>query len=200
MSGSPPPAYTDHQLLKGVRCGDRDVLEYVYAAYYDRVRRYVCDNSGTTADAEDHFQNMLVLTHRTLQTRPPQPDTRFEVWFFAICRNQWLMHLRKKQGRHLVTFDEKVQSNIEDDRPTIDQLLIKEQRLSRFIDIFKQQLGRQCQTILRMFYNKQLSHARIAELLEIKPGYAKTKKYKCIQRLDKLVRAEGLSADDFYSE
>ena len=96
------PIHSDHKYIDALCRGDNRLIEEIYQKHAPEVRRWVCDNSGSTADAQDVFQRglMAILTQ---YCRPDFILTRpFGALLFAICKNLHRKGLsRNKQEENL---------------------------------------------------------------------------------------------------
>jgi len=76
------------------------VLRYIYRSCYEPVRHMVTNNSGTEEDANDIFQEALIISFRNINN-----DSRFEIkcsfqtYIYSIARLLWLKHLRIKRSK-----------------------------------------------------------------------------------------------------
>ena len=53
--------YTDEAILEGIRGQQRDAVLFVYKEYFPTIKYLITSNSGTEVDAEDVFQDALVI-------------------------------------------------------------------------------------------------------------------------------------------
>ena len=87
----------DATLLAGLRTQDEKAIYEVYTAYYTGVERYVLMNGGHAEDAEDTFQDtvMVLLTYITKEGF--QLTCSLKTFVFAIARRIWLKQLRERR-------------------------------------------------------------------------------------------------------
>ena len=58
--------YTDEAILQGLERRDRGVIRYVYKEYYPSIKFLIITNSGNETDAEDVFQDAMVIIFRKI--------------------------------------------------------------------------------------------------------------------------------------
>lgn len=88
---------TDTSLIKALREGDHvKAIDVLYEGTFTSILRYVQRNSGTVADAEDVFQDaMLILLDKSKQ-EGFLLTASVKTYLFAVSRNIWLKRLRER--------------------------------------------------------------------------------------------------------
>jgi DNA-directed RNA polymerase specialized sigma24 family protein len=54
---------TEQALLKGLAANDRKCIETIYRSHYSMVQTLVINNSGTSDDARDIFQEAIIVLY-----------------------------------------------------------------------------------------------------------------------------------------
>lgn len=157
--------------------------------FYPGIERYIRSNSGSRDEAQDIFQEALVVLFNKVETITSNSAINIEGYLFNTCKLLWSNELRKKKVRQkssenglktLVYLDE------------IEAQLEKEAKINAIADIF-QQLEQKCKTILELFYYKNFSMEKIAKKFGYKAVQsAKAKKYKCMEHARKLAKQANL--------
>ncbi len=98
MAFSPSPS--DQQLVAQLQANEREGFTFLYRHSYPAVERYVRQNQGTTDEANDVFQDTLLI----LLTNAREPDFKLtaslKTYVFSISKHLWLKHLKQK-SRHI---------------------------------------------------------------------------------------------------
>lgn len=85
---------TDNQTLSALKKRDNAAYRLLYSFYYPSIEKFVCKNSGTAVDAEDVFQETIIV----LLDKVPKHDfvltSSIKTYIFAIASNIWLKRLR----------------------------------------------------------------------------------------------------------
>ena len=165
---------------------DRDndeALRYLYGRMFEQVQRYVLQNSGSRPDADDIFQEGLVILFKLIRQDKFPAGYNVEAYLHSICRNLWLKYLRKYR-REVELPDSANDLPVPD--AGIAQFLDEDQRAA--VDELFSQLGPDCQKVLNYFYYDRRPMKEIFQLM----GYAseqeaKNKKSTCMKRLLALV-------------
>jgi RNA polymerase sigma factor (sigma-70 family) len=136
------------------------------------VRQYILKNSGTSEDANDVFQDALVVLYKKVQTPSFVLTVSIKTYLQAIAKNIWLQELRRQNKIPLA-----VQ---ETDFPEIN--VDEEVGFGNAETAFKQ-LGEKCKQLLMLFYFKKMNFKDIAASLSFSDeNVAKNQKYRCLQK------------------
>lgn len=90
-------AFSDLALVAGLRARDRLAYEFLYRIIRPEVRRFVQRNHGCTADAEDVFQEALLVLADKVRQPGFALTSSFRTYLLAIVRNLWLNRLRARR-------------------------------------------------------------------------------------------------------
>lgn len=176
--------YTDAQILEGLAKHDNTIVRYVYKKYYAQVADYVYKNSGTQDDAQDIFQEgMLIFMQKVKQPDFNLSEASPKTYLYRICANLWLERLRKdrrklqRESVYAYWEGESTAPDSETDSWFSDTLLPSTEELL-------QAVGDKCRDILMAYYYQKMSMVEIAQKYEYKDANsAKNQKYKCLQRI-----------------
>lgn len=176
--------YSHDELVRGIRNSDRTTLAYVYSTWFPMIRDFIGKNAGTEEDARDIFQEGMLVLFDKVQGSEVEWKSTLKTFLFAVCRNKWLMVLRKRKIQNTVADLESL-SEIESE---VAEDIEKSERYKLMRKGFDQ-LGTECQQVLNLFFEGQ-SMKEIAEKLSFTPAYAKKKKFICQKKLIDLVSAD----------
>jgi RNA polymerase sigma factor (sigma-70 family) len=172
--------YTDEAILEGIRGQQRDAVLFVYKEYFPTIKYLITSNSGTEVDAEDVFQDALVIIYRKVANGDLILTSSFKTYLYSICRNLWLQRLdRRAFSSEFLDLE-----NLNELQDTI-QFEFADNESEKY-KLFQQhflKLGEDCQKILRLFLAK-VPLREIAEVMGFKSEkYAKTRKFMCKEKL-----------------
>ncbi len=177
MKGTSP----DHELLQGLRTGRQDAFTRLYQQHYPMVRYLVLQNSGTATEADDVFQDCLMVLIGKLRLGDFQLTASLKTYLYSICRNIWLKRLRDKGKTKLIDFENPIEVPMEEPEESNEPIL---KQLRECLET----IGDACRKVLERFYFLKMSMEEIAtELGYTNADTVKTQKYKCILRLKKLM-------------
>ena len=176
-------------IIARLKKGDQKVIRQLYNIAYPQCASFIKNNTGTQNDAEDLFQEALVILYKKIQEPDFKLTSNIKTYVYSITRNLWLNELRKrsKSGLKLVMDD-----------PDTNYVLAQEDTLTEKEEVEKKhdlisemllQVQGGCKDILIDFYFKKLSLKAIAEKNGFTDQYAKKRRYKCMEAFKKQVRA-----------
>ncbi len=180
--------HSDQQYIEAIRKHDTVVIRQMIDECYPPVERWVCQNSGTPADAEDVFADALEAICRKLkQGQALDLTARFSTFIFSICKNHWLKRLRRKKGADRVRNDNAAELTTETER--WNQALEDAERM-QFVRTKWERLSESCRQLLDLCWaDEKKSMAEIARILGFaSAGYASKRKHQCIEKLKALIR------------
>ena len=178
------------EIITKIRVQDRKTLSQIYEQGYPMVEKYISENSGTSDDAADIFQDAMYLLIKKTAEPGFQLNSKISTFLFGISRNLWLKELTKKRPDQKDLIGELEY----DELPEEDLVQFERTKLmKRCVDL----LGEPCKTIIVQFYFFQTSMKEIAEMLHYtNANNAKNQKYKCFMRLKKMILNKGADSDE----
>jgi DNA-directed RNA polymerase specialized sigma24 family protein len=60
----------EQALLRGLANNQRDAIETIYSQHFQMVQTLVLNNSGTTEDAKDVFQEAIIVLYEKTRSDP----------------------------------------------------------------------------------------------------------------------------------
>lgn len=147
--------------------------------------KLVVSNNGSEEEAKDIYQDALIVFWQKAIGGNFTLTSKISTYLYSICLNLWRKELERKSK---LSNEEKDEAEwMEDD---------KKERI-KIINECINALGETCRKVLSYYYFDGMTMSDIAEKMNFaNPDTAKTKKYKCKQRLDKLIKTK-YSASDF---
>jgi RNA polymerase sigma factor (sigma-70 family) len=172
---------SDIKIIEGVQKQDDKILNWLYDNYLQSVKKYVLDNSGSSDDVSDVFQDSIIILYKQITDDNLNLTTDLKGYFFGIARNVWNAQLRKKQRTTELTFD------LVEEEDTAD---IYNQMLERVVARAFQKLKPDEQTIINLF-SAGRSYEEIAKEMGYKnEEYARRKKYLSKEALLELMKKD----------
>lgn len=170
---------------------DPEAIQYLINSLQPSVvKRLLRYGVTDDADAEDIFMRVVEGIYRKIYQgkEPFFDDHRFEAYLLSACKKQWQKEIAKKRRVSLVTSEDL--AVLKSGENPLKAIIQKEQ-VELLWEKF-QQLGHDCQTVLRLFVIEKHSHQAIADQLDYTYDYAKKKKYRCLRKLAEMIREEPL--------
>ncbi|HEY1038907.1 MAG TPA: sigma-70 family RNA polymerase sigma factor [Bacteroidia bacterium] len=178
--------FTDTEFLEGLRSSDDLVLTALYKKYFGVVLKYVLNNSGTEEEAQDIYQETVIVLYNNTQKPEFELNCAIQTYIYSVAKRLWLKQLNKNSNVYKLPDNADEDGTLVDVSSEVSDYEEKEKNLLRMNDSLVG-LGEPCKTLIEDFYIKHLSMEEISE----KFGYtnadnAKNQKYKCLQRLKRL--------------
>jgi RNA polymerase sigma-70 factor (ECF subfamily) len=166
ITPQPPPRGSEEDLRLARACadGDSDVFASIYDRHGQRMKSIAYHELGNVSDAEDAVQETFIKVHRAAAGY--NGEAAFTTWLYRILINTCNDVLRRRRRRVRET--------------PIDDLLTGGHVASAVDDVKRMalrkllsELPEQRRTVFALFEIEGLSHAEIAEILDITEGNSK---------------------------
>ena len=176
---------SDDKIIHGIQNGDDDkVLRMLYADVLPNVEKFICKNSGSVDEAHDIFQDAIIIFYK--QVKEDKFDLKYKIagFLYSVSRNLWINRAKRRQRQVELSDND---SYVEVDKDILNDMITVERE--NLINDLLDQIGENCKELLMNSIYKKLSMKEICKVM----GYsnentAKTRNYKCKQRLIKLVK------------
>mgnify|MGYP001221570423 CR=1 FL=1 len=180
---------SEQELIDGLRMRKSASIDYLYREYFPLIRHHVKLHSGNEQDAQDIFQDSLVVMFSQIRLKSFHLVCSLKTYFVSIGKNLWLQRLDYK-FRLLYQADYVVHEAKEQYHP-VDQVSDYES-LEMIRLLYKNMLllPFDCRRLLEL-YCLRVPFKEIARLMKYKDGvYVKTRKYHCKKLLGRKVMSD----------
>ena len=174
-------------LLQGLARSDKKAIEIIYRENYNMVQSLIINNSGSTDDAKDIFQEAMIVLYEKVRSGTFELNCLIKTYVYSVSRRLWLKRLQQ-MNRYVPAIE-----NLQDTVPVEEEVEENERINSEFQTMEKaiNSLGEPCKSLLEAYYLEKKSMQEIALFF----GYtnaenAKNQKYKCLVRLKKIFFAQ----------
>jgi RNA polymerase sigma factor (sigma-70 family) len=174
-------------LLQGLARSDKKAIEIIYRENYNMVQSLIINNSGSTDDAKDIFQEAMIVLYEKVRSGTFELNCLIKTYVYSVSRRLWLKRLQQ-MNRYVPAIE-----NLQDTVPVEEEVEENERINSEFQTMEKaiSSLGEPCKSLLEAYYLEKKSMQEIALFF----GYtnaenAKNQKYKCLVRLKKIFFAQ----------
>jgi RNA polymerase sigma factor (sigma-70 family) len=147
------------------------------------IKRYLRSKGCLPIDAEDIFQEALIIYTRKCQEKDFQLDVAPFHFVKGICKFLWYNQSRKNKPQTEL-IEELTKLNVEED------WMQKEMQFKKMEDVINS-IGEKCKELLTSFYGLGLSMTKIAKKLGLRnEKVAKSQKYRCLQKAKELATSK----------
>ena len=189
------------QLLTEFCEGNEKAFSKLYQYYYGFVENYVLKNNGTKEDAQDIFQETLIVFLEKLKKDDFYLTASLKTYIIAISKNMWLNSLRKDKKTIVYSFAHAENADENENEFTINSLEKNSFVLSQAFDIelenekpmidklgdYFSRLTSHCQNLLSTIIEEQKSADEIQKEFGYTPRHnLRNQKHKCVNQLKKV--------------
>jgi RNA polymerase sigma factor (sigma-70 family) len=163
--------------------GREAVFEQLYRDCFPSVARMVKTLGGKQPDAEDIFQECLIILYEKSVGGELDIESSLHAYVLGIARNLWIRE--RKTNHSLLELNEAISIPDHFSEPEPPRL-----RMYRFMAA----AGRRCMEILQAFYYQKLSAAQLASDFGFQSARSATvQKHKCLEKVRNSVKEKQLS-------
>jgi len=178
--------WTDEALIEDIRSGGsarEDALKRIYLlpGLRESVFRYILEHGGSRQDAQDIFQESIVLLDRNLREGRFEGKSALSTYFVAIAKWRWVT-VQRQQGRYAELAPAHYDAEV--DSPEADTIR------REYRELFQEalaQIGDRCRELLQL-YQLEYSMEEIAQKMQYgSADVAKKEAYRCRMRFRELL-------------
>ena len=172
---------TDDEILSGLRKRDNRVLQYIYKNSFNTVKQLIIHNAGSESDAEDIFQETLIIVFKKIKEDSEfKLTSAFNTYIYSISRLLWLKHLRQIKKIEIDPLNRDMEERIEFEEPSPVQ--DKDLRMAIYQRTLLK-IPEDCQKILRLTA-QDITSKEIARQLGFRSeGYVRKRRHFCKEYL-----------------
>ncbi|WP_028282402.1 RNA polymerase sigma factor [Olleya marilimosa] len=164
----------DKKILEFFKTGQRDRAFKQLYSLYPRIEKLVLSKGGEKSDAQDVFQEALIILNRNLEQSNFKLTASFYTYLYSVSRFVWKDMQTKFTTQEL--------HELKDNEVSIFQHVLEEKKY-RFAENAFRELGERCQQLLQLFYVQKITFSVIATMMQFKSEkVAKNQKYKCLKK------------------
>lgn len=178
---------SDNEIIEGIASNNNSVLRFVYKEMYPFVESYVIQHGGTSDQAQDVFQEALIVIFRKISAEKLSLQCKFSTYLYAICKRIWIQERKKEYLRtnKLNEISSLAEAAIHYGQETIDEA-------RELFEKHFRKISADCQKILQMYFNG-LTIEEIRDVMEFNTLHnAIDKKYRCKKKLIDRIKGDPL--------
>jgi len=182
--------FTDSSLIQALKSGTNtdDAIRHLYRTQYRMTSAYIRQNNGTDQDAEDIFQEVILVFIDVLKKEKFRGESSVSTFLYALTRNIWLNEL-KKRGRSKLR-DEVFEKGKDKTDMDVSHLIANREIKTQLMKLVES-LGETCKKILLAFYFENLAMRDILKTLNYEnEQVVRNKKYKCLKQLEQMLAGQ----------
>jgi len=177
-------AHQTQRWTQGLRAQASPILEEIYRQCFPPLLRYVRQNRGSEQDAEDTFQEALMVLYLQLQ-EGLELQGSFAAYLHRVAQYTW----NNKRRKCRPDADLPPEDGVAALDPNIDEQLQELEQRALYQEKFAL-LGQRCRELLNLFFARQSMQAIAQQLGLANAESAKQQKHKCKKRLISMIEAD----------
>lgn len=175
------PEFSKQELVSGIRSRENRIFTYLEKKMWRPVRAHVTLNRGSDQDAEDCYNDSIIVLIRMVDKHDFEPSCMISTLLFEIAKNKWLQKLEKRGPANKYKIMHNEETTVKQYDEEMDQFLYE-----KIYDDCWKKLHRECRQILRA-YMKGMSGKEMAELFDYEATTIRKKKSICHANLREMV-------------
>jgi len=180
---------SDGEIIEAIKNGEKleVFVGQLYEKHFNMISNFVRTNNGNHEDAEDLFQEAIVVFIDLVRKDRFRGDSSIKTFIYAISKNLWLNELKKRN--RAVFRETEYYENTEKETENIKSG-VSENEVRRQVFSILDKLGDNCKKILILFYYEEKSMRDIFQEMNYESEQvARNMKYKCMKKLHELLDA-----------
>lgn len=169
------------EYIKGLKSGDRKVLESLYNTNLKTVISWIRKNGGSEDDGLDIFQDSLEAVIRKAYKNELKINSSFDAFLFRVCRNKWIDKIRKRKLDEKVRIVELDRYDNETGIEEIVEEVNHEQQLRHMLDGTFQKLSPLCQKLLKLVESNATTDEIVAQMEMNSSNTMYRRKFACMK-------------------
>ncbi len=154
----------------------------LYKKYFGYTRKFVLSNKGNPEDAEDVFQDALIILYEKLYDDDFKAYTCLANYVTGISKNLWLKKLRNRNF-----FVEMHESYYFENKEEINQAIENERDYYDKLNDYINKISSHCQNLIQDIFMKNKNIEEIQEKYKYSSKHnAQNQKHKCVEQIRKI--------------
>lgn len=182
---------TDRQVVEGLLLREErltnQIVEQLYHANKNTIRQLVYKCGGTMQDAEDIFQEVIVIfLENVWKNKFSLNEASISTYLYGIAKKVWFKRndKNKMEEKHKTIFN---RSHLDEEPDTPDKMYLEIEEKETLLTLFKR-LPKSFQEVLEAYYIEELSMQEIKDKLNLPSvASAKMRKMRGIQEWKELL-------------
>jgi len=166
-----------------IQAAQKDPAKFrvLYNRYYEPIFRYVLKRTANEALTADLTSQVFLKAMKKIK-KYQYRGVPFSAWLFRVASNEIAQHFRKLNKNRVVTLDERLAKDLEDEIEDKEALEINLEILKEVIN----ELRPKEVHILELRFFEKRPFKEVADILDITENNAKVRIYRLLKKMKKL--------------
>lgn len=181
-----PPS--DQDLLQRAGDGDANAFGDLYERYLDPIYRYVLYRLSSIEEAEDLTETIFLKAWENIRTKGTADQIEnVRAWLYRIAHNLTVDYHRKKRP---VSMDLHEQIDLTSQSTPSTEETVQARLSDQNLQAAVRELDEQSREIIVLRFFNELSHAEVAEVLDLNEGHIRVLQYRALKKLKGILGEE----------
>lgn len=156
----------------------------LYKNCFPKVKNHILLNKGTSQDAEDIFQEALIILFKNTKKSDFILSASSSTYVFAVCRNLWLKKLNSSNLHETLSSDEldRLISTLDTSNDDSEQYMVAQK-----VKLVFKKMTDHCRRLIEAIFFENVPMKILMKKMGWKNKHtADNQKYKCIQQAKKI--------------
>ncbi len=173
-------------ILSDLKTENNFAFGNLYQSNFGKISKFVQNNSGNQADAEDLFQDAMMVLVEKLRQDNFQLTASMDTYVYAICKNLWFKKLRDKN--HELSLDELQSNNFQmSNSDSIENEKTYLEKLKGYL----LKITEHCNRLINdIFFNEKAIEQIQKDYSYSTRHNAQNQKHKCVEQIRKVKKEE----------
>jgi RNA polymerase sigma factor (sigma-70 family) len=174
----------ESELLEKLKTRNSDAIYQLYEGYYPMIRKMIIDNSGSSHDAKDIFQETILILIKNIKKDDFILTSSIQTYIYSISKNLWLKKIRT--DKRSIVFADDLNNYSELKEETAENQTVESHKYVKWL-ISK--IPVHCQIIVKYIYFLKYSIETVAGKMGYNnPHTASNMKYKCLKQMKEMTK------------
>ena len=177
---------TNRLAVDDFKSNSESAFGLLYEKYFPKVKRYILNNRGRIEDAEDIFQDSVLILYEKLFAENFNTYTCLGNYISGIAKNLWLKKLNNRSF-HIEIHENFFKENEEE----INQAIEDEVNYWVKLEDYLKKISEHCQSLINDIFYKSKNISEIQSKYNYTTKHnAQNQKHKCIEQIRKIKEKE----------
>ncbi len=177
------PDLNDEEIIIGLMKREQTATKLLYSAVFQPISSFVIRNNGSKEEAIDLMQDVFIaLIEKIDQSKLTlKENSSLSAYTYGIAKNLWFSKIREKKNSNPIPDDKVLGAN--EVKTNCKEFMLMQRLAGKYLN----KINPECEKLLTLYYYENKSLAEIAEIMNLTSGYIKQKKFRCMNKLRKLI-------------
>jgi RNA polymerase sigma factor (sigma-70 family) len=181
---------TNEEIIQGIRQKNGEVIKHIYRRNFPSIQNFIIKNFGTASDAEDVFQEAMVIVYKIVKDERSEEINNIEAYLYMTAKKMWLYKVRRESAARHVSLQIPVHDSAEPPGYEVELAELEMNLQYGLVQKHFLSLEKVCRQILSLFF-AGTPMKEIARIMGYKnEEVAKRRKYLCQKALIEKIRSD----------